>query len=216
MATTENPSRERILERVRNALRIPSYPPAVTPPRAVFPPIGDPLERLKAECAANKTELILATDEVSSAAAVESVLDPLPGGETFVQDAPDLRRMAASFTLPRNLRWSSEGGPSETAQATITQAEFLVAATGSILVSAACGGRGASVIAPCHIVTAKLSQLVPDLEEAMARVRASRIDSNNSFLCLVTGSSRTADIEKILVLGAHGPRRLVLVLATDR
>jgi len=35
----------------------------------------------------------------------------------------------------------------------------------------------------------------------------------NSYVCLITGSSRTADIEKILVMGAHGPIRLIVVLA---
>jgi L-lactate dehydrogenase complex protein LldG len=50
------------------------------------------------------------------------------------------------------------------------------------------------------------------LEAALARVREKGLDANNSFVGLITGSSRTADIEKILVLGAHGPRRLVLVL----
>jgi L-lactate dehydrogenase complex protein LldG len=64
-------------------------------------------------------------------------------------------------------------------------------------------------------VVGRLSQLVPDLEAALAEVRARGIDGTNSFACFITGSSRTADIEKILVLGAHGPRRLILVLRTD-
>jgi L-lactate dehydrogenase complex protein LldG len=82
------------------------------------------------------------------------------------------------------------------------------------LVSASCGGRGASIVAPCHIVLAKLDQLVPDLESAFARVGERNIQFQNSFVGLITGSSRTADIEKILVQGAHGPRQLVVVLQT--
>ena len=61
---------------------------------------------------------------------------------------------------------------------------------------------------------AKLDQLVPDLESAFTRVRERNIQFQNSFVGLITGSSRTADIEKILVQGAHGPRRLVVVLQT--
>jgi len=61
---------------------------------------------------------------------------------------------------------------------------------------------------------AKLNQLVPDLEAVFARVYQNGIASKNSYVCLITGSSRTADIEKILIMGAHGPRRLIVVLQT--
>ncbi len=214
MAPAENPSRERILARVRDGLGTTAPPPSAAPPRPFFAPVTDVLERLKHECEANKTELILATDEVAAAAAVESVLDSLPQGEIFVQDSPQLRSLTRMFMMPRNERWSSEGAPSEASEATISGCELLVALTGSIVVSAGCGGRGVSVVAPCHIVVARLEQLVPDLEAALARVRERGIDARHSFVGLITGSSRTADIEKILVLGAHGPRRLVLVLQT--
>ena len=209
-----NPSRERILERVRNGLKSPAHQPPATPPRPIFAPVGDALERLQAECLANKTELILATDEVAVSAAVESVLDSLPAGEIFLQDSPELRSIAGGFMTPRKLRWSSQSGPAEDSEATISGCELLIALTGSIVVSASCGGRGASIVAPCHIVVAKLEQLVPDLESALAKVNERGLCAKNSFVGLITGSSRTADIEKILVLGAHGPRRLVLVLQT--
>jgi L-lactate dehydrogenase complex protein LldG len=104
-------------------------------------------------------------------------------------------------------------GPVEATAVTITLAEMLVAQTGSVLVSSACGGRGATVAAPVHIVFASMRQMVPDLETAMAR--AYEPAANNSYLCLITGSSRTADIEKILVMGAHGPKRLVIILSRD-
>ncbi|HVP44440.1 MAG TPA: LUD domain-containing protein [Terriglobales bacterium] len=210
----DHAGRERILERVRNALQAPAHQPPPTPAQPVFAPVTDPLERFQAECLANNTELILSTDEVATAAAIESVLDSLPAGEVFLQDSPWLRSVSRSFMVPRNERWSSEGAPSEGSEATVTECELLVALTGSIVVSSACGGRGASIVAPCHIVVARLEQLVPDLETALARVHEMGLDAKNSFVGLITGSSRTADIEKILVLGAHGPRRLVLVVQT--
>ena len=212
--TADNPGRERILARVRKALQQAAPTPPPVPPRPFFAPVTDPLERFRRECEANKTELVLANSAAEVAAAVESVLDSLPAGEIFVQDAPPLRAMAGAFRKPRAIRWSSQGAPSEASQATVSGAEVLVALTGSIVVSASCGGRGASVVAPCHLVVAHLEQLVPDLETALARVREKGLDQKNSFVGLITGSSRTADIEKILVLGAHGPRRLLLVLQT--
>lgn len=218
MARTEKPSRERILTRIRNGLLTPSltYTPDLPPSNAkpkVFAPIPDVLERFQKECEENNTECIITPDAKGSAESVAGVLASLPPGEIFMQDAPELRRLAQILQQGRAIRWSSEGAPAETSQATITLAECLVAQTGSIFVSSRCGGRGASVIAPVHIVVASLGQLAPDLEAAFARLRERGTASHNSFVCLITGSSRTGDIEKILVMGAHGPCRLVTVLA---
>jgi L-lactate dehydrogenase complex protein LldG len=210
----ENRSRERILARIRSALNSPAPASATGPaPGNIFAPVPDPLDRFQKECAGNSTECVLTPDMSASAQAVAGVLAALPPGEVFVQDDPKLRRIATPWKDARSIRWSSEGGPAEASQATITLAEALVAETGSVFVSAACGGRGASIVAPVHIVVASLEQLVPDLETAFARVRDGGATSENSFLCLITGSSRTGDIEKIQVLGAHGPRRVVVVLA---
>jgi len=217
MATTEaqaeNPGRARILERIRTALRESSPRPAGAEERNIFAPVTDVMERFQKECAANITECIATPDMRSSARAVVDLLGALPEGEIFVQDSPALRRLAPEWQAVRSIQWSSEGGPKESVQATITTAEALVAQTGSVLVSASCGGRGASVVAPVHIVVASADQLVPDLDAAFALMRERNTAFQNSYVCLITGSSRTADIEKILVMGAHGPIRLIVVLA---
>jgi L-lactate dehydrogenase complex protein LldG len=225
-APTENSSRARILDRIRAGLRIAApEPPAMVSERVIFEPvifepISNPLERFQQECAANLMECALTADSGASARRLSEVLQSLPAGEIFVQDDPSLRRlieMTTELTAPgRVIRWSSEGPPAETSQATITLAEALIAQTGSILVTASCGGRGASVIAPCHIVYATTGQLVPDLTTALSRATQERILDRNSFACVISGSSRTADIEKILVQGAHGPRRLVVILQGER
>jgi len=212
MPPGENPSREAILARIREGLCAPTAPPA-TAAAPAFAPVLDPLERFKAECAANLTELVLAPDAAAAGEALETTLASLPPGELFVEDAPKLRELASRFG-GRNVRWSSAGSPRESTQASITQAEVLIALTGSIFVSAGCGGRAASVAPSCHIVLARQSQLVPDLEAALAQVSERGLPGRYSFMGLITGSSRTADIEKILVLGAHGPRRLVCILET--
>jgi len=217
MATTEtqieNPGRARILERLRTALRETTPRPPGAEGRKIFAPVTDVLARFQQECAANITECIVTQDLRSSARAVADVLASLPPGEIFVQDSPTLRRLAPEWQTARSIQWSSKGGPKESAQATITTAEALVALTGSVLVSASCGGRGASVVAPVHIVVATADQLVPDLEAAFALMRERNTAFQNSYVCLITGSSRTADIEKILVMGAHGPIRLIVLLA---
>ena len=123
-----------------------------------------------------------------------------------------LRRIISASGTARTLRWSSQGGPAENTQASLTLADALVAQTGSIFVSASCGGRGASVVAPCHIVYATTKQLIPDLVTALRNAAAEGRLDRNSFACMISGSSRTADIEKILVQGAHGPMRLVVIV----
>jgi L-lactate utilization protein LutC len=213
MAETENASREQILARIRTALRELSPRHDAAQRKMIFAPVTDALDRFQKECASNITECVVTPDLGASAAGVKDVLALIPPGDIFVQDLPDLRRFAEKWSDGRSIQWSSEGAPKESSQATITGCEALVAQTGSVLVSTACGGRGASVVAPVHIVVSTIDQLVPDLDAALARVRERGIVSLNSYLCLITGSSRTADIEKILVMGAHGPRRLIVFLS---
>jgi L-lactate dehydrogenase complex protein LldG len=215
LAQSENPSRERVLERIRTGLRtVVANSPEIGSHGEIFSPINDPLERFQQECIANLMECVLTDDCDASARQFSKVLELLPEGEVFVQDHPSLRRLVEISAPERLIRWSSQGAPSEASQATVTLAEALIAQTGSILVTAACGGRGASVVAPCHIVYANVAQLVPDLATALRSVAQQGTLDHNSFACVISGSSRTADIEKILVQGAHGPRRLVVILQT--
>jgi L-lactate dehydrogenase complex protein LldG len=214
----ENRSRDRILERIRAGLRTPALEAPASEGKGsasnsvIFAPIDNPLERFQQECAANLMECMLAADTNESAERLAKTLDSLPAGEIFIQDSPSLRRLVELLKVDRPMRWSSQGAPNEASQATITLAEALIAQTGSVFVTASCGGRGASVVASCHIVFATIAQLVPDLQAALTNAsKEGKLDSN-SFACVISGSSRTADIEKILVQGAHGPRRLVVIL----
>ncbi|HEY3768550.1 MAG TPA: LUD domain-containing protein [Candidatus Angelobacter sp.] len=208
-----NPSREAILARIREGLRTPIVPiEAKTFDGPIFEPIANPLERFEQECKANLMEFHLTADASASAQILRQAFDSLPQGEVFVQDDPALRKMVGAAGTSRQLRWSSEGRPAESAQATVTLAEALVAQTGSIFVTSGCGGRAATVAAPVHIVYATTSQLVPDLVTALRNATVEGKLEKNSYGCMISGSSRTADIEKILVQGAHGPMRLVMIL----
>ncbi len=94
----------------------------------------------------------------------------------------------------------------------VTTCESLVAESGTILVSAALSGRAPSVLPPVHLVIATADQLVADLDTSMTRLRQRFPEQFPSTMSWITGPSRTADIEKILVLGAHGPKRLAVLL----
>ena len=102
------------------------------------------------------------------------------------------------------------------AEAALTTCEALVARTGSILVTSAnASGRRLSVYPAMHLVVAKLSQLVPDIKQALQFVQEKYANRLPSMVSLVSGPSRTADIEKTLVMGAHGPKELILFLIDD-
>ncbi len=98
----------------------------------------------------------------------------------------------------------------------ITRCEFLIARLGSIIVSSGqLSGRRMNVYPDVHIVLAYTSQLVPDLKDAFARLNNKYENRLPSLISLITGPSRTADIEKTLVMGAHGPKELYVFLVED-
>jgi len=94
----------------------------------------------------------------------------------------------------------------------ITECDALVAQTGSVIVTSRdSGGRALSVLPPHHVVLARREQLVRDLSAGFACVQRKYKPNYPSMISLVTGPSRTGDIERILVLGAHGPKKLTIL-----
>jgi L-lactate dehydrogenase complex protein LldG len=101
----------------------------------------------------------------------------------------------------------------EQCDAAITSCDALVAQTGSVLITtASAGGRALSVLPPHHMVIARRDQIVPDLAQALQLAHKLYAPNWPSFLSFITGPSRTGDIERILVLGAHGPKKLTIFL----
>jgi L-lactate dehydrogenase complex protein LldG len=185
-------ARNNILDRVRAALRVQAHQPLAPTSAPVFPPVTNPEARFREEFTAVKGELI----EGSETLAVF-----LKGFAKIATDGSDLvRKLIGEAT-------ASVSG----CDLGVTSCDCLVAQTGSVIVTTiSAGGRTLSVLPPAHLVIARREQLVPDLATAMALLRK-RYDKHwPSALSVITGPSRTADIEKILVMGAHGPKRLAL------
>ncbi len=102
------------------------------------------------------------------------------------------------------------------APAARTTCEALLARTGSVLLSSGtASGRRLSIYPEIHLVVAHASQIVADIRPALHLMQTRYGRRLPSMLSVVTGPSRTADIEKTLVLGAHGPRQLVVFLLDD-
>jgi len=101
----------------------------------------------------------------------------------------------------------------ESCDVSITGCEYLVARTGSIVLSAAQeSGRTVSVYAPVHICIAYTNQLLYDVKDALQGLKEKYGDNIPSFVTFASGPSRTADIEKTLVTGVHGPKEVYLFL----
>jgi L-lactate dehydrogenase complex protein LldG len=95
----------------------------------------------------------------------------------------------------------------------VTGCELLVSRTGSIVLSSAKeSGRTTSVYAPVHVCIAYTNQLVYDLKDGLIRLKETYGQQLPSFITFATGPSRTADIEKTLVVGVHGPKEVFLFL----
>lgn len=101
-------------------------------------------------------------------------------------------------------------------EASVTTCEALVARTGSLLLSSAQQGRVPSVYAPVHVCVAYTSQLVYDVKNGLERVKEKYKEALPSLLTLATGPSRTADIEKTLVVGVHGPKEVYCFVVDDQ
>ncbi len=93
----------------------------------------------------------------------------------------------------------------------VTPCAYLVARTGSaVVISSGDSGRQMHAFPPIHIILAKKEQLVGYLEEALVALQQQFNGEKPSAITVITGPSRTADIEKTLVLGAHGPKELII------
>jgi L-lactate dehydrogenase complex protein LldG len=95
----------------------------------------------------------------------------------------------------------------------ITSCEYLVARTGSMVLSTASeSGRSVSIYAPVHICIAYTDQLVYDVKDALQLMKDKYGSKLPSLISFATGPSRTADIEKTLVVGVHGPKEVYVFL----
>lgn len=113
------------------------------------------------------------------------------------------------------ISFTDKTGNIEKVQASITSCESLIARTGSVLVSSKKNSRTLTIFPPVHIVIAYSSQLVMEIKDGL-QVLKNRYGKNiPSMVSFVSGPSRTSDIEKTLVIGAHGPKELFVFLIDD-
>jgi L-lactate dehydrogenase complex protein LldG len=203
-------SKEKILKKIREALSnpVPLPFPKSEGNHSVFTPQKEDLEILFAEeftkllgkfafClntedAREQLKKLVLEKKWEKVYCAEEELHPLLKGEGF----PELNRAS----LPD-------------CDVAVTSCNYLVARTGAIVMSSSQkSGRTVSAYTPVHICIAYINQLVYDTRDALKMLKDKYGNGLPSFITFAAGPSRTADIEKTLVTGVHGPKEVYLFL----
>ncbi len=201
-------ARKEILNRLKKAVHEEPEQPDFEAP--VYFPIEQALEiAFKENLEKVNGSVHLFESEKSMFSGLKKFLDQHPL-ESIICNEPGLQDQLTSHSVP----FTSAINLPENTEVGITSCEFLIAHTGSVMVSAVMGGgRQLSVYPTVHVVVAKKDQIVDFLGAAYTNIQNKYGRKLPSQITLITGPSRTADIEKTLVLGAHGPRELHVFIA---
>lgn len=206
-------AKENILKRVREALVQESIPKPypeieVGPPPAVYAPMSqDTLEETFAlEFTHSGGHFVFCMDETDFALQLKNLAEARDWKEVVCAKPEiftSLLKQGLSFVREINFR-------NEETDACITDCELALARTGSLLFSSRQHfGRTAPIYFPVHIVVVYPHNVVADIEIALQMMQNKYgVNSMPSMINLNTGPSRTADIEKTLVTGVHGPKEV--------
>lgn len=231
-ARPSDPARAAVLERIRQAVRASAAAdlPVSLPD---FPTFPEAVERFRSELEAvqgqfhdarGRNRLPAVLSEILAECATEEIYWEAPEifekhsiavGEASQAFGPDRltfsRHQGGRVDFPVHLDsrpWSRSR--LETVRLSASSALCAIAETGTVVEAAGAGkGRLLSVLPPCHLVFLSQGDLMMNHREFFER---RRLGSQGSALTFVTGPSRTADIEKQLVLGVHGPKKWFVVL----
>ncbi|MBD0286658.1 MAG: LUD domain-containing protein [Flavisolibacter sp.] len=200
-------ARENILKKIRMALEHPT--PLPFPESNATEPVVQPLQQdIVVEFAEQFTQL---GGKFSFCENMQELAVQL----NHLFDQREWKNVYCTETVWKNLlQHDAFSDDIVNCDAAITSCETLIARTGSVVVSARNSGRIPSVYTPVHICIAKASQLVYDIKDALLQLEKYG-DNLPSQISLATGPSRTADIEKTLVVGVHGPKEVYCFIVED-
>jgi L-lactate dehydrogenase complex protein LldG len=217
-------SRDIILQRIRSGLNnaaAAGFGDLAEPPVPLVWPNTNPapsalVSRFQAELAVLKGEAIPCATMADARRQLAELLEKDPWCCLGSLDRPLARELTSELPTGR-IEWVT---PEWTAQqieqlpAGLIAADALLADTGSCIVHCATAAeRLMCYLPPVCVVVARVEQIAENLPAAwgpIAKVCLSK-DSRGEIV-LITGPSRTADIEKKLILGVHGPKRLVVLI----
>ena len=212
-------SRDAILSRIRSGLAHDA--PRTQPPAPeVWPRENPSVEQMAArfavELEAVQGETLRAGSMEEARAKLAEVVEQAQWQTLGAVDRPICRELTASLG-PERVAWvTADWTPRQIADlpAGLIAAEYLLADTGSsVVANGTPHERLMCYLPPACVVVARTDQLREHLPAAWPEIaaRAADLATRGEFV-FITGPSRTADIEKILILGVHGPKRLIVML----
>jgi L-lactate dehydrogenase complex protein LldG len=163
-------------------------------------PETSPEERIRLFCTALEKlagKAYVASSPGDAGQYVKSVVGDRPAVST---DSPVLRDCGLDYPAI----------PPDRAEVGVTSADYALADTGTLVVRSSSEARLVSLLPPVHVAVVAKDRLLGSLDELFTVVPTPADDT--SSMVLITGPSRTADIEQILVRGVHGPGELHVVL----
>jgi len=205
----ESTSREKVLKKVRHALiyKTDNPFPHVDFDSPVYKPMNETPDVNFAQEFTNVGGIFIYCENEIDLVSTLSALNSECNWTNVFCTEPEFQYILTQAGVPfesdeSNLKQLSVG---------ITGCEFVISRLGSIMVSSK-NSRRLNAYPEIHVVIAYANQLVDDLKDAFEAVQSKYSGKIPSLLTVITGPSRTADIEKTLVMGAHGPRELYLIL----
>lgn len=159
-------------------------------------------------------EVIRVADAAAAGEALVELVKSLNAKKLVAVDCP-LAAAAGAYDAVRAIGVEVYTDPAEirvqaeTADLGVSGVEFGVAETGSVLQDAqAIEGRLVSTLPPVHVVFMRSDLIVPGVEDAVGAIAQVH---KQGYLSFITGPSRTADIERVLTIGVHGPSRFIII-----
>lgn len=235
-------TRKEMLDQVRKALGRPDTSPPITPLPpldlvGVMPPLvpEDYLAKFEAEWGkvagvpyrvANMEELVVVFEKIlthTETNAIALSANPLLAELRIPELLTKLDRSVTSWTKGEGAAgvksFADFSAASFGADAGVTGVDFVLAESGTLVLSSATEGvQAASLAPPIHVALYRRRQLVGSLDEVLASLPISRSHDGATAgrsVVFITGTSRTADIEQILIRGVHGPREVHAILVED-
>ncbi len=220
-------SREHIIQQIRKALIHPSDPPKRVRSESLLTESpfveceGDAAMQFAQRLLALQGKFVYAENIAELGAFLRQAAGAVDSSKIHCME-PEMQQILRLCDFP--FAQSAPGRSSEAStdelramEIGVTSCEALIAWSGSVMVSSKQNmGRTMTILPPVHWIIARPSQLLPRWKDGWQIVKDRYAKTGlPSMVSTITGPSRTADIEKTLVLGAHGPKDLWVFLLED-
>ncbi len=205
-------AREEILGRLKRITRPEAVPPAWQS-RRQYADLADAFTKALISV---KGEVIRAKNLEEALRQLGSLLEDLQARQVVANDEPPLSDIDLSNRWP-SLDWHIVGRTSgdlrafcASADVGLSSASAALAETGSVVIESGAGrSRLSTLLPPVHIALVSTAVLTPDIITWSVARQGTALPAN---LTLVSGPSKTADIEQTLTIGVHGPKRFIVIL----